>query len=175
MRSKPRKNLLSHPFALLMALAHLSALTITHAYAAEEDASKEWQETEVQLPAAPKAEDLLNFYQSGTQSFAIDSKSVSVAKDGTVRYTLVATSSSGVKNISYEGIRCETYEKKLYAFGRPDGSWSRSRRDAWDRISETSINKQHHLLYTDYFCDGATLAGKTPILLDRLHGKRAMN
>lgn len=174
MRSISTTKLLKPGLVALMAFFCLSALVTTSAQAADEEASKEWQEVEVQLPASPKAEDLLNFYQSGTQSFGIDGKSLSVAKDGTVRYTLVATSSSGVKNISYEGIRCETYEKKLFAFGRSDGSWSRSRRDGWDKISETATNKQHHILYKEYFCDGATLAGKAPLLLDRLHGRRTV-
>jgi len=160
-------------FSLLSGILSLGcALLPAMASAEDDEANKEWQEADVQLPAAPKNEDLINFYKSDSQSFAIDGKSVSIAKDGTVRYTLIATSSSGVKNVSYEGIRCETYEKKLYAFGRTDGSWSRSRRDAWDRISQTGVNKQQHILYTEYFCDGSTLAGKAPLLLDRLHGKR---
>ncbi|MBC3885469.1 CNP1-like family protein [Undibacterium griseum] len=138
----------------------------------DDEASKEWLETALQLPAAPTAENLITFYNSGSQSFAVDRLSLSVAKDGTVRYTLIATSSSGVKNTSYEAIRCETYEKKLYAFGRTDGTWSASRRQVWDRISNTGANKQHHVLFTEYFCDGTTLAGKAPELLDRLQGKR---
>jgi hypothetical protein len=158
----------------LMMLCNASLVTAATSSLTDDEVNKEWLEAEVQLPAAPKAENLITFYQSGNQTFAIDSQSVNLAGDGTVRYTLIATSNSGVKNISYEAIRCETYEKKLYAFGRPDGSWSRSRRNEWDRITQSGINKQHYVLYTDYFCDGNTIAGKTPVLIDRLHNKRTL-
>jgi len=149
-------------------------LPLTYATELEDDdPNKEKQEVALQLPGAPKAENLLTFYTSGTQTFAIDKQSVSVEKDGSVRYTLVATSSSGAKNVSYEAIRCESYERKLYAFGRSDGSWSASRRKEWDRISNAGANKQHHVLYTEYFCDGNTIGGKAATLVDRLNGKRS--
>ena len=136
-----------------------------------DEPDKAWAEVELQLPAAPKQENLLNFYKSDSQSFAIDKLSLSVGSDGTVRYTLIATSNAGAKNISYEAIRCETYEHKLYAFGRSDGTWSRSRRDDWFRISNTAANKQHHILFTEFFCEGTSVAGKVPFLTNRLEGR----
>ncbi|MCH8620173.1 CNP1-like family protein [Undibacterium sp. TS12] len=152
----------------------LSCLPLVGSYAAElEEDDKEWHEVALQLPEAPKPENLLNFYNSGNQSFAIDTKSLSVAADGTIRYTLVATSSAGAKNISYEGLRCQTYEVKLYAFGRPDGAWSRSRRNQWEAISNRGLNKQHSTLYSEYFCEGHTIAGKAEVLLEKLRGKKS--
>lgn len=160
-------------FGLLLIAAGLHLPLAQAADQEDDDVDKGWQETVLQLPAAPKSENLLTFYNSGTQIFAIDKQSVSVEKDNSVRYTLVATSSNGAKNVSYEAIRCETYEKKLYAFGRSDGTWSASRRNEWDRISNAGANKQHHILYTEYFCDGNTVAGKPAILTDRLSGRRS--
>ncbi|PXX43972.1 CNP1-like family protein [Undibacterium pigrum] len=160
-------------------LAHiiisLALLPASFAHAAEpdlEEDDKEWREVALQLPEAPKAENLLNFYKSPTQSFAIDTTSLIVAADGTIRYSLVATSSGGAKNISYEGLRCQTYQVKLYAFGRPDGTWSRSRRNQWDSITNTGANKQHAALFSDYFCEGKTIAGKASVLVDKLRGKK---
>lgn len=151
----------------------LALLPVSFAHAADlEEDDKEWHEVALQLPEAPKAENLLNFYKSPSQSFAIDTKSLTVATDGTIRYTLVATSSGGAKNISYEGLRCQSYEVKLYAFGRPDGTWSRSRRNQWDAIINTGANKQHATLFSDYFCEGKTIAGKASVLLDKLRGKK---
>jgi len=112
-----------------------NAASVVHAQSNFEEEfdnqDKAWQEIAFQLPAAPRAENLLPFYVSATatQSFAIDAKSVAVGTDGVVRYTLVTTSASGAKNVSYEGIRCQLLQKKLYAFGHADGSWARSRRD----------------------------------------------
>ncbi len=140
----------------------------------EQDSNKEWQETSWQLPAAPQAENLLPFYASSSQSFSLDAKSLSVASDGSIRYSLISTSTGGAKNISYEGIRCQTAEKKLYAFGRPDGSWSASRRDQWEMISDTGVNKQHSILLYDYFCEGKTIAGKAEQILGRIKRKQPL-
>ena len=157
-----------------LAIIGLALLPVSQVFAAdEEEEDKEWREVALQLPEAPKAENLLNFYKSPSQSFAIDTKSLTVAADGTIRYSLVATSSGGAKNISYEGLRCQTYEVKLYAFGRPDGTWSRSRRNQWDTITNTGANKQHATLFSEYFCEGKTIAGKANVLLDKLRGKKS--
>ncbi|MEB0118120.1 CNP1-like family protein [Undibacterium sp. RTI2.2] len=140
----------------------------------DEDAEKEWKEVALQLPEAPQATNLLPFYNSDNQAFSVDAKSLTITSDGIVRYTLVSISSSGAKNVSYEGIRCSTYEKKLYAFGRADGSWSRSRRNQWDSIQALAANKQHSTLFTDYFCEGNTIAGKAPAMLERLKKRQPL-
>lgn len=160
---------------LLASLA--SVLLAQGAQAAEaepEESSKEWQEVSLQLPAAPQAANLLAFYDSGSQAFSLDATSLIIASDGTIRYTLVSNSSGGAKNISFEGIRCLTAEKKLYAFGRPDGSWSRSRRDQWERISDSGFNKQHSILLYDYFCEGTTVAGKAEQIVARIKRKQPL-
>lgn len=150
-------------------LASLVLPLTTLAQELDEDANeKEWKEISLQIPPAPRTENLVAFYQNGNQSFSLDIKSLSVDKDGAIRYTLVSTSSTGAKNISYEGLRCETSEKKLYAFGRADGTWSRSRRNQWDNISNTDFNKQHRTLALDYFCEGKTIAGKADQIIGRI-------
>jgi hypothetical protein len=142
-----------------------------------DDTEKPWQEIAVQLPSPPTPENLLAFYVSptATQSFAIDAKSLTAGADGVVRYTLVAKSQEGATNISYEGIRCASFERKMYAFGRPDGSWSRSRRDQWERIFENSANRQHAALAKDYFCRGKIVAGKAEEILSRMRSQRSLN
>lgn len=142
-----------------------------------DDKEKPWQEVAVQLPAPPKAENMLPFYVSpiASNEFAIDAKSVSVGTDGVVRYTLVATSSGGARSVSYEGIRCQSFERKLYAFGQPDGGWPRSRRDQWERINSSGPNRQHAALFTDYFCSGTTVAGKAEDMIDRIRYKRPLS
>lgn len=141
-----------------------------------DDAKKPWQEIEAQLPAAPKQENLLPFYvgPTATQEFEIDLSSVKLGEDGVIRYVLVATSPSGAKNVSFEGIRCETDERKLYAFGRPDGSWSRSRRDRWEKINSTAPNRQHAALAYDYFCENLTIAGDAQDMVERIRYQRPL-
>lgn len=142
-----------------------------------DDKDKPWQEIAVQLPPAPQPENLAPFYVSATatQSFAIDTKSLTVGEDGVIRYTLVATSDSGAKNVSYEGIRCATYERKLYAFGRTDGTWSRSRKDQWEKIVSNAINRQHAALARDFFCEETTIAGKADDMITRIRNNRALS
>jgi hypothetical protein len=138
------------------------------------DTAKPWQEMAVQLPGPPRDADLVPFSVSATatQQFAIDSRSLRVGEDGVIRYTLVAISPSGARNITYEGIRCAAFEKKLYAFGRADGTWSRSRRDQWEPIVRNAANRQQATLAQDYFCDGNTVAGNAGIMLERVRRDR---
>lgn len=162
--------------ALAISAFLLHAVTVQAQSRFEEDfddLEKPWQEVALQLPAAPQPENLLPFFVSATatQSFAVDAKSLSVGSDGVVRYTLVATSPAGARNMSYEGIRCATYERKLYAFGHPDGSWTRSRRDQWERINGNAANRQHAALFKDYFCSETSVAGGADDIARRLRNK----
>lgn len=114
---------------------------------------KPWAEIEVQLPAFPEQRDLIQF-QVGAVSdtkFMVDGASLSVGADGVLRYTVVVESSSGARNISYEGMRCATAERRFYAFGQPDKTWSKAKSNQWVRIRGTTNN--HHVeLFTSYFC-----------------------
>lgn len=141
-----------------------------------DDKEKPWEEIAVQLPPAPQQADLVPFYVSATatQSFAIDTRSLTVGQDGVIRYTLVTVSDAGAKNVSYEGIRCATYERKLYAFGRTDGSWSRSRRDQWERIQSNAANRQHAALKKDYFCVEKTISGTSEEIVRRIREGRPL-
>lgn len=115
---------------------------------------KPWAEAAYQLPPAPDAKNLIRI-DVGTltdNEFAIDEQSVSFGPDEVVRYTLVISSPRGARNVSYEGIRCATGERRLYAFGRPDGTWSKARSDRWVKIAENSLNRHHAALFRDYFC-----------------------
>src|SRR5664279_1821381 len=105
----------------------------------EEDyESKQWQEVEVQLPAAPRQESLLPFYVSAATEnrFYIDGATLSVGNDGVVRYVLLVLTPQGARNVTYEGMRCETRERRIYASGRQDGSWSKARKNEWVRIQD---------------------------------------
>jgi len=125
--------------------------------------SKRWQEVEVQLPAPPRQDRLLPFYVSAVAEnrFYVDGSSLSVGSDGVVRYVLVILTPQGGRNVSYEGMRCETRERRIYASGRADGSWSKSRNNDWVRIADQSVNRHHAALYLEYFCP-IGIAVRTP-------------
>jgi len=122
------------------------------------DNRTEWREERLKLPAYPKQEDLAEFTVSALNSFRffVDTKSIQPAADGTVRYTLVARSSSGVENVSFNGLRCGTGEHRLFANGRPaDQSWSEVRDSKWKVVEVRTITRQHLVLMRDFFCPGA--------------------
>ena len=116
---------------------------------------KEWTEIQAQIPAYPKNENLRKFEMDARtpHSYFIDSASVSVGEDKVIRYTLVVRTGGGATNVSFEGIRCDVREQRVYAFGRPDGTWSRARDAKWRRIEPREVNGHHYLLHGQYFCN----------------------
>lgn len=126
--------------------------------------TKPFKEAETTLPAPPQDADLIPFSvnDSGNFDFAVDARSVSVGADNVVRYTVVITSKTGARNVSYEGMRCDAFERKIYAT-MPAGSkeWVSNRgMDDWQRMMTRQRNSYASTLATDYFCDGRTVAGK---------------
>jgi hypothetical protein len=142
----------------------------------DSDSNQIKTESPVVLPAAAQKNNLLPFYVSPTTTmdFAVDAKSLSVTPEGIVRFVLVITSQSGATNISYEGIRCSTAEKKLYAIGQLNGAWSLARRDAWNPIIDSGPNRYHAALTKDYFCEMEIVAGKAEVIIDRLRKKKTL-
>lgn len=127
----------------------------------EEDyESKQWQEVEVQLPAPPRPESLQRFYVSAASdnTFLIDLATLNIGADGVIRYVLVIDTPSGGRNVTFEGIRCESRERRIYASGRRDGSWSKARNNDWQRIQEQYANRHHAALFTEYFCPSGVIA-----------------
>lgn len=117
-----------------------------------------WVEDEVVLPPFPKDENLREFYVSAMTShrFFVDASTLSVGKDGVVRYTLVVRTSGGATNITFEGIRCESREVRTYASGRHDGQWVKARLSEWRPIENKPTNRQHAALSRDLFCPSGT-------------------
>ena len=132
----------------------------------EDNAEKAWQiaetQLEIPLPSYPKAENLQSFFVSAQtdNQFMVDRESITIGVDGVVRYTLVVTSPSGAQNVSYEGMRCSSAERRLYAFGHPDKTWSKARSTQWVKISNSALNRQHAALYFEYFCPNGLIVGK---------------
>lgn len=117
-------------------------------------------EAEVVLPAYPKPEGFIEFYVSAlaTNRFFVDGATLSVSPEGVVYYALVIKTSGGATNVTYEGMRCETGEYRVFATGRSDGSWSKSRVRDWRPIENKPVNRHHATLSRDFFC-----AARSPI------------
>ncbi|MCL2636316.1 MAG: CNP1-like family protein [Betaproteobacteria bacterium] len=127
----------------------------------EDDAylPKAWKELDIALPPPPVEGNLLPIYlnEVARNTFLVDTESLRVDADGVVRYVLVVLTPGGARNITYEGMRCETREWRVYASGRSDGGWSKARRVEWLPVRDEYVNRYHAALFLDYFCVGGII------------------
>jgi hypothetical protein len=97
----------------------------------------DWQEADAPPPAALKLDGLIPIDQPGSSlRFGVAPASVSVGRDGIVRYVVVAKSASGAVNAIYEGLRCSTGEFRVYARYNPSGSWILNKDPLWRSIHD---------------------------------------
>jgi hypothetical protein len=117
---------------------------------------KPWKEESVNLPPWPADSDLIEFKLDGEPSpfrYFIDSKHLAIGSDGVVRYTLVVESSSGARNLSFEGVRCTARgEYKIYAYGAA-GKFTRVH-ESWKPVSDygDDYDRCHRDLSRFLFC-----------------------
>lgn len=136
---------------------------------------KPWVELSAQLPPPPKPENLVGFVVSpATQNtHFVDTASISVGEDKVVRYSVVIEAAGGARNVSFEGMRCATGERRLYAYGQPDGSWSKARNAKWEGIKFRSSLSYHKALYEDHFCpDGINIRNANAAVSSLRRGAR---
>lgn len=140
-------------------LGMLASPTFAHAWGLGfdrdfDDQKKPWEELQTQLPPYPKAENQQDFYVSGIAGnhYFVDKTTLDMGTDGVVRYVLTIKARGGATNVSFEGIRCATRERKIYAIGHTDGSWSRARDSKWQPIASTSQLSYHRALADEYLC-----------------------
>ncbi|ATE60811.1 CNP1-like family protein [Thauera sinica] len=134
----------------------------------------DWAEGEYALPPAPAEAGLRPFFVSSASPnrFFVDERSVSVGSDGVVRYALVVRTPGGAENVTFEGIRCATGERRIYASGRAGGEWTPLKVSEWQRIGDNSYNRPRAALAYDYFCDGPVAPRDREHALRRLQGER---
>ena len=145
-------------------LVVLASLLCNGAIADVEDdyIRQSWQEGEITFPSPPIDDGLREFYVSAVAEnrFFVDTATLSIGADGVVRYVLVVLTKGGARNVSFEGMRCQTREWRLYASGRADGSWSKARSDNWSPVREAAVNRHRAVLFIDYFCPGGVITSR---------------
>ncbi|MDR2030924.1 MAG: CNP1-like family protein [Azoarcus sp.] len=132
-----------------------------------------WQEAAYTLPPLPDGRNLAAFpvatYPAGR--FLLDTGSLTVGEDGVIRYVLVARSKSGAESATFEGIRCATAERRLYASAGRDGQWRPFRNSAWQTLGDSGKDPRVALAY-GYFCDGPAPARTREEIIARLRNNR---
>ena len=104
------------------------------------------------LPPYPANDRLAPFFVTSANSFKffIDRGSLRVGADRIIRYTLVARSSSGAENVTFEGMNCQAGEYIIYAVG-VNGEWI-ARPAEWRAIEPRSVQRWHNALQREFFC-----------------------
>lgn len=126
-----------------------------------ESESKPQPEAAAVLPPYPTVKEQWIPFETTALSknrFYIDRGSLEVAEDRSIRYVLVVESPSGVRNVSYEAMRCSSADVKTYAWGTSEGKWYPARDPQWQPIRADRMNGQHATLFERYFCEAASAA-----------------
>jgi hypothetical protein len=128
---------------------------------------KKWVEEEVPPPPYPQEATLLEFDAGAATAnrYYVDGATLSVGADGVVRYVVVIKTRGGATNVSFEGIRCSTRERKTYAFGKNDKTWAQATSKSWQAISRGSYQA---VLSREYFCPNNGIVAKAAEGVDAL-------
>ncbi len=126
----------------------------------DESKAEKWKELESPLPAWPEDAHLIRVRMpvAYTLKIYIDEKSITRLADGIARFTLVVESTSGVRNMFFEGYNCETREYKTYATGTPDKTFEPMKKPKWERVQYYDVNAFRFQLLRYHVCDPDSLS-----------------
>jgi len=113
-----------------------------------------FKELDVAPPAFPQDKDLIEFTINGrTQNrYFVDGSTLSVDSDAIIRFVLEVRTPSGVRNVTFSGVRCETLEWKDYAFASPDRSWRTDAEADWNYVEKKNLNNYKRSLVDEFLC-----------------------
>jgi hypothetical protein len=114
----------------------------------------DWSEAEAPPPPAFDLSRLISVDvdAQGSLRYGIDPATITIGKDGVVRYVMVARSPGGAMTAMYEGLRCGTAEYKLYARFN-DSRWSPTATPQWRSLFESTRIKYPLALARQGGCD----------------------
>jgi len=123
-----------------------------------EDLDVPWVELETQVKQLPRDEDLVEVELARlppSMKLYIDLENIVIGKDDVTRVWLVARSSSGAYNATYEGLRCADRTYKVYAYYNPKRSTPLRviELPAWK--DATRSNNYRSELMEDFVCSGS--------------------
>ncbi len=132
-----------------------------------------WKEQKNELPAYPEKGNLLEVnINTGGQPFKlyIDTLSVRPGDDLVVRYTVVIISSTGIWNVSNEGLHCGERKYRRYAYGY-EGEWRKQEGSPWLPVAGLGVNRYRKLFYNDYMCDQVEPYGNARQIIEKFRSK----
>jgi len=102
----------------------------------------------------PNKSTLQPFYVTQTTifKFAVDTNSILIGADGITRYIVVITNPSGGQQSQYEGIRCDSFQWRLYGTYESTG-WKENPLGSWKTIQSDIPNRYQASLARGAFCN----------------------
>ena len=169
MHKKWYKGISSHLF--LTSLLALSVSVTSHAFEPDEEeagyfgnfTSKRWVEASVPVPANPVEENLvqIEIYEMPRYKYFIDLHSVHVsAGDNVARYTVVVEPPSGLRNVFFEGIRCDKKQSRIYASSLWREPLKKTEFSTWQPILERGVTAYRYDLFRYFLCSNSVINGK---------------
>lgn len=106
------------------------------------------------LPPLPDRDELLEVAVSDASrnQYFVDPASLSVGADSVTRMTIVVRHRNGRETMTYEGIRCETAEYRLYGISGGE-RWDEPKSSPWRPLSLGGYANVRGVLYKDFLCD----------------------
>lgn len=154
-----------------MALAGAVLLFAGQATAQLRDADPDWRESEVPAPPDFDAARVIQLDMPRHMSvrLGVDPNTLRITSDGIVRYVMVAQSPSGTVNATYEGIRCQTAEVKVYARYTSSKVWNMTVKPEWKPLRDNQPSPHALAFARQGACDGrSTAMGTTQAIVDKL-------
>lgn len=131
------------------------------------------QEQEVPPPAYPLEENLVAFpVDNFAHAVLIDKSTFSAGADGIVRFVMIVRTAGGAENVSFEGLRCKTGERRTYALGRRDKTWVVPRNSVWQEYDVPRSNRHIIDLHRNVFCVDHLVATRGEMLMRLERGGR---
>ncbi|MBU3606018.1 CNP1-like family protein [Polynucleobacter sp. MWH-Creno-3A4] len=102
----------------------------------------------------PNSASLVPFYVSERTifKFAVDTDSIAIGNDGVTRYIVVMTNPSGEKQAQYEGIRCDSFQWRLYGT-LENNVWRENPLSSWRAIQTDVPNRYQAALAQGALCN----------------------
>jgi len=105
----------------------------------------------------PNKTTIVPFYvsQQTIFKFAIDTNSILIGADGVTRYIVIISSPNGNNQTQYEGIRCDSFQWRLYGTFDND-KWVPNPLSVWQGIKDNTSNRYQAALAQGALCNFKT-------------------
>lgn len=131
------------------------ALTLCTAAHAQFASDAPWQEADAPPPPPVQVNQLISLdVPDSSLKFGVAPESVTVGRDGVVRYVVVTRNSAGAISAIYEGLRCGTGEYKVYARQNAGSGWNTAQDAAWRSLDQRPVQRHTIVIARNGACVG---------------------